>query len=356
MKLRLIKPFLLGKSNGAEISMLEYLVEFQKRAWDVEVFVALPEAFRSAAHDFVSSIGAELQEDVYVLDGVRCKCHFSDQFHPTDLRAQKAMEESFEHYLKKQEPDIVWSHYTDFFAVSSAVRYSPQKTWVHITDNEYPRMDKLSSFPSLVKSYESIQNVLVASHFMKEQVKRDFPNSKLFVLRRLIQSIHESPVVSSSKHWLFVNPVEVKGFYFLLDLAKACPEQSFLVVGNWGARIEDLPRMKNVEYWPPQKNLRKAFEVSKALLMPSVWQEAFGRLPLEAMAAGLPVIVSDRGALPDTVGRAGLVLPLEISAWKKILDAGQQDLDRVKSYAQQRLQNYKEEARKSLDSYVELVK
>jgi Glycosyl transferases group 1 len=44
--------------------------------------------------------------------------------------------------------------------------------------------------------------------------------------------------------------------------------------------------------------------------MPSLWRESLGRVAVEAMANGIPVLASDRGALRETMGVAGFVFSI----------------------------------------------
>jgi glycosyltransferase involved in cell wall biosynthesis len=53
----------------------------------------------------------------------------------------------------------------------------------------------------------------------------------------------------------------------------------------------------------------------------SGWREQFGRMLIEAMACGVPVIASNSGEMPSVVGDAGVVLAeREVSAWSQAID------------------------------------
>jgi glycosyltransferase involved in cell wall biosynthesis len=114
---------------------------------------------------------------------------------------------------------------------------------------------------------------------------------------------------------LFVNPVPEKGVELFFALAATCPEIPFTLLENWG--LEPTWRdycqrragaLGNVEYLDRVDDMRPVYARSRVLLMPSVWEESFGRTVVEAQLNGLPVLASDRGALPEVVGPGGLTL------------------------------------------------
>jgi glycosyltransferase involved in cell wall biosynthesis len=53
---------------------------------------------------------------------------------------------------------------------------------------------------------------------------------------------------------------------------------------------------------PPVPTPADYFALTRILLVPSVWEEPFGRVAAEAMINAIPPIVGDRGSLPHVVG------------------------------------------------------
>jgi glycosyltransferase involved in cell wall biosynthesis len=96
-----------------------------------------------------------------------------------------------------------------------------------------------------------------------------------------------------------------KGWYF--DEIFATAERLGLTASN---RVRFLGRV-------PDEELPLWYNIAALCAYPSLY-EGFGLPPLEAMACGTPVVVSDRSALPEVVGDAGILLdPEDIPAWSE---------------------------------------
>ena len=80
---------------------------------------------------------------------------------------------------------------------------------------------------------------------------------------------------------------------------------------EWLDRVRTAPLAGRVDlpgYVAPDD--RRALMTGAAVLVMPSFMEGFGMPALEAMALGVPVIVSNRGALPEVVGDAGLVFDI----------------------------------------------
>jgi glycosyltransferase involved in cell wall biosynthesis len=127
---------------------------------------------------------------------------------------------------------------------------------------------------------------------------------------------------------LFVNPTQIKGVEIMFALAAACPDIPFLVTESWGLnpswRAHCLQRARllpNIEWQAPTRDMRTVYARARTLLMPSLWEEAYGRTVVEAQINGIPVVASNRGALPESVGAGGLLVEAHapISDWEQAL-------------------------------------
>jgi glycosyltransferase involved in cell wall biosynthesis len=95
----------------------------------------------------------------------------------------------------------------------------------------------------------------------------------------------------------------------------------------WLDRIRRAPLNSLVSYrgYIAESEREGLFGGARTVVLPS-WDEGFGLPALEAMSAGIPVVVSNRGALPEVVGTAGvLVDPADPQAWAEALARLEQD-------------------------------
>jgi len=96
---------------------------------------------------------------------------------------------------------------------------------------------------------------------------------------------------------MMVGDVEVKGVSIFKKIAALLPDHKFLLVG----KSYENKTIGNITYHEFVDNPISLYEKARIILVPSVWEEAFGRVSVEAQALGIPAIVSNRGGLPETV-------------------------------------------------------
>jgi hypothetical protein len=125
----------------------------------------------------------------------------------------------------------------------------------------------------------------------------------------------------------FVNPSPHKGLWLFARLADMLgsrrPDIPVLVVqsGHSGGSLNAIPgldfsRYPQIMAAPPVPTPADYFALTRILVVPSVWEEPFGRVAAEAMINGIPPLVSDRGSLPAVIGGdfsgggGGRVLPI----------------------------------------------
>ena len=149
------------------------------------------------------------------------------------------------------------------------------------------------------------------------------------------KTLGRAPNIPRDGYVLFLGTLEPrKNLDVLLDayaaLLRGSRRVPRLVIAG-GASPEAQPWLQRIAHEPLKDHItykgyiahdeREAlYAGARALVLPS-FDEGFGLPVLEAMSAGVPVVTSNRGSLPEVVGTAGVLLdPGDVSAWAAALE------------------------------------
>jgi|GEM_PF-995833 glycosyltransferase involved in cell wall biosynthesis len=157
--------------------------------------------------------------------------------------------------------------------------------------------------------YHLVDRYVTSSNYVKgELIKKGFPAEKIHVIPFGIDAKKITPAVGwDNGYVLFTGRlVEEKGIIAFLKVAKNLPQIKFKIVGT-GPDEERLRRaagrLFNVQFvgFASGETLWNWYRGARVVVVPSLWEEVFGIVAIEAMAAGKPVIASKIGGLPETV-------------------------------------------------------
>lgn len=101
-----------------------------------------------------------------------------------------------------------------------------------------------------------------------------------------------------------INLLEAKGANLFWWLARVMPDVEFCaVIGGYGQQMvrRDLDNVTVIEHGP---DMRPVYADTRILLMPSTY-ESWGRVGVEAMCSGIPVIAHPTPGLRESLGEAG---------------------------------------------------
>lgn len=286
-------PDLIG---GGEITYYKILREFQKRGWETSAFICRDgirdeevviddiTVARRDKYNMERKIGTYLEEtapDVIITTLI------DPTFTRIALRAAKSI-------------DAVTVYYEQFYN-SICTRYRDVMTLG--PENTAPWGNEILSMCDIIYSNGSFVQAAMEKH-------QGF-NSK--VLHPYI-NLEEAKVKKWEPEYVtMINPDPGKGGNTLLYAAKNMPDTKFLTVkisnkNDYRILKEEAPKIGNLSVWDFQHDIRKIYEKTKILIVPTIVDETFCRVIPEAQSNGIPIIGRDVGGIKDTMGNGGILI------------------------------------------------
>ena len=188
----------------------------------------------------------------------------------------------------------------------------------------------------------SCDKILANSYYMKKFLidEMHLEKKKIDVLPIAVDINAFKPVVNAKKELglhgrdviLFIGrKVPYKGPQVLIDalpeICKAYPETLAILIGpddffgshsgSYSDFLKERARKLNVEKniiiksFVPETALRMYLNAADVFVCPSIWQEPFGKVVIEASACEKPVVATKVGGLPELVkdGENGILIP-----------------------------------------------
>ncbi|NOQ64697.1 MAG: glycosyltransferase [Methyloprofundus sp.] len=279
--------------------------------------------------------------------------------------ARYAYRKAFNQQLQAIQPDLI--HCTDFFSLNNSAGIAEIITVYDLSCFRFPETHpaaRVKFFNEyLPTSLKNARHILTISEFSKQEIVDYFaidPN-KITVAycglptgfkpysEKAVQGSLAAHGLQYKKYFLYVGTIEPrKNLALLLEAFEQLPaaikaEYQLVIIGAHGWKFERFlqaaqglldKRQLLMPGYVADQELQHLMAGAHSFLYPSLY-EGFGIPPLEAMASGTAVVVSNATSLPEVVGEAGVLLPCDDAAqWAQAMVRLVEDRQQYQAYVQ----------------------
>jgi glycosyltransferase involved in cell wall biosynthesis len=269
-------------------------------------------ALAARGHDVQVVLSAQGGQP-YELDGVRIAPHRSkrdvfEHLGATDVLVSHLMNTPRATFLGNwNQTPVVLVHHNTFESTKRAL-LTPQARVDMVVTNSQWMTDDLNAWCA-ARSVAPPQTVMVRP-LVDPAEYRTTPGDRvtLINLRRMEQGPDELGAMG-------------KGAEVFWALARRAPKLRFLGVrGAYGSQlVEDLPNVEVLDHVPHHEMRDRVYARTRILLIPSSY-ESWGRVGMEAIASGIPVIAHPTPGLRESLGDAGIFVDRDdLDGWRRAL-------------------------------------
>lgn len=171
--------------------------------------------------------------------------------------------------------------------------------------------DLESTLPLFRDARSQLAAVVTNSRFMADRIEKIWstPCKVVYPVPDL------SPLAEDGKPGRFItyfNPAPHKGLGIAHTLVmRRFPDRPFLFVEGFIDPEQHgifLSRSGNLVHARRSPDVATIYSMSRLVIIPSQWEEPFGRVALESMLSDVPVIASKTGGLTESVGEGGILI------------------------------------------------
>ncbi|MGP6941650.1 glycosyltransferase family 4 protein [Klebsiella pneumoniae] len=236
------------------------------------------------------------------------------------LKKIKWYSDSIKNYFAKNKPDVaVYTNTTNLFFNRKKCKknillvrayedfFSIKMAGENKVESLVRRMKKTLLTKKIHKVYNEVDIIITNSNYMRDKIIKEFEITQPEKIKVVYPPIDMSPShpyknISNIARRVtigMINPSPAKGDFIFIGLAKKFPNVNFMYFSKNNKQYQ----LENIIYGGWISDRSSLFSKIDLLIVPSQWPEPFGRVSVEAIRSGLPVIVSGSGGLTETVDK-----------------------------------------------------
>lgn len=233
-------------------------------------------------------------------------------------------------FLLRHTPTVLTIHGPEAFTPSLLLWYLPTTDFKDHSHNR-DQLTIAGKFHYFYHTYlttplyrlglRNVDAIVVFSHYMQQLMQKDGMTTRY--IPNATTLLDQKPLPNNEVLAYAGRLEKFKGIDHLLrampDILKQRPNARLLIAGDGNYRkdleklMDELQLNKSVEFLGhlSRAEVKALYEKSVMLILPSIWPEAFGKVGIEAMSVGRPVVASDVGGVSDWLidGKTGYLVP-----------------------------------------------
>lgn len=301
-----MKPFYPDTSGGAQQSSLYLFESLRELGWQVEVVCGLSfrsPSFRRACWSSLKRLQLPslpvIKDEDFGYTYWRHLLKFSKE--------ESQWREWFDRLLREYQPDVVLGHTSPECPL---LNYAARQGYPSFFFVRYLRNFEIGA---VIPEYiHPIANSPFAASITAEHTGKE-----VGVVLPFVDANRYRVTKRERRYITFINPVPDKGVEVAIEVARSLPQEQFLFVkGKWTGfgesklegYIKPAQSLPNVQIWDHQQDMNRVYAVTDILLVPSQFEETFGRVIVEAQVNGIPVVAAKVGGIPYTLGEGGMIV------------------------------------------------
>ena len=233
---------------------------------------------------------------------------YSGDRDPYDLHGVRVMplQARLDFASQVRSASVLVSHLENVPSVGALAR-GYGKPFIAICHNTFTKTFRdMASGSTALAVYNSLWMEREAELFFQDYPKKIRPTASMVVRPPVFAEDYATKRRGDRITLINCNPA--KGGEVLRDLAKRMPDLKFLAVrGSYGEQVDytGLGNVEVLDHIAGHDMREQVYARTRVLLMPSSY-ESWGRVGVEAMASGIPVVAHPTPGLCESLGEAGI--------------------------------------------------